>query len=110
VIARFDPTISNAPNQQLSATNAVQRFAVRVQTPDVGILRFEIATPMELSLTIYNSIGEIVKSQPAQFYERGTHTVRLEIAALPSGPYFCVGHWKSEEYIPPSNCVFIVSD
>lgn len=110
VIARFDPNISNVPNEQQSTTSAVKQFAVGLQTPDISMLRFEITQPMELSLTLYNSHGEIVQSQPARPYEQGIHSVRLETVGLPSGAYFCFGRWGAEQYVKPSNCMFIVND
>jgi hypothetical protein len=53
------------------------------------LIRYSLASPGNVSLKVFNVLGQEVASLVDEMQSAGSHEVRFDAAALPNGTYFC---------------------
>jgi hypothetical protein len=100
-------------SEPVNAMRTLLKSVLDIQVPEVFALhhnypnpfnpvtsiRFELPEQQQVTLTIYNLLGQVVTTLASnQFYGAGVHTVELDASRLSSGIYFyCIqaGQWQA---------------
>ncbi|RLD12695.1 T9SS C-terminal target domain-containing protein, partial [candidate division KSB1 bacterium] len=53
------------------------------------LIRYRLADAGKVNLTVYNSLGQKVKTLVNKIQNAGLHEVKFDGGSLPSGIYFC---------------------
>jgi hypothetical protein len=52
-------------------------------------IRYELGLPGQITLTVYNALGQTMREMNLGRREKGVHEFRFDASGLPSGVYFC---------------------
>lgn len=84
----MDPTVSVKDD----APAVVNGFALEQNYPNPfnaqTVIRFSVPDKQFVRITLYNTLGELVRTITSQMYAQGSHQVFIDAAGLPSGVYF----------------------
>ena len=93
-VAAFNTAINNA---LAAAAVGVKEYSVdnfklslfpNPVTDKKPLIAYQLKTSEEVSINIYNTIGELVKSEPKEKLTAGNHQQPVNLSALASGTYF----------------------
>ena len=91
------PDLTAIDNPASPLSRSVELYANAAQ--DQSVLRFEVPAAGQVSVEIFNALGQLVSSVEQQLLPAGAHQTQLDVSNLESGMYNVVLQFEGERVI-----------